>query len=49
MNSIRITLSNEACHANNEPYYMSSINVNKLTQTEGQVLELYGGSATDNI
>lgn len=49
MNSIRINLSNEECHYNNEPYYMSSINVNKLTQDEGTFLVLYGGSATDNI
>ena len=49
MNSIRINLSNEECHYNNEPYYMSSINVDKLTQNEGTFLVLYGGSATDNI
>lgn len=48
-NSIRINLSNENCHYINEPYYMGSINVNKLTQTKGDVLVLYGGSATDNI
>lgn len=48
-NSIRINLSNESCHYNNEPYFMSSINISKLSQNEGQYLELYGGSATDNI
>lgn len=48
-NSIRINLSNETCHYINEPYYMASINVNKLTQDSGDVLVLYGGSATDNI
>ena len=47
--SIRINLSNENCHYINEPYYMSSINVNKLIQDENSVLILYGGSATDNI
>jgi hypothetical protein len=47
--SIRINLSNENCHYINEPYYMSSINVNKLIQDENSVLVLYGGSATDNI
>lgn len=48
-NSIRINLSNEDCHYINEPYYMASINVNKLTQEANEVLVLYGGSATDNI
>ena len=48
-NSIRINLSNESCHYINEPYYMASINVNKLTQDTGDVLILYGGSAIDNI
>ena len=47
--SIRINLSNEECHSNIEPYFMSSINVNKLSQNEGEYLVLYGGSATDNI
>ena len=47
--SIRINLSNEDCHDVIEPYYMASINVNKLTQNEGEYLILYGGSATDNI
>ena len=46
---IKINLSNEQCHYTNEPYYMGSINVNKLTQDKGDVLVLYGGSATDNI
>lgn len=48
-NSIRINLSNENCHYINEPYYMASINVNKLIQDDGDILVLYGGSATDNI
>lgn len=48
-NSIRINLSNENCHYINEPYYMASINVNKLIQDNGDILVLYGGSATDNI
>lgn len=47
--SIRVNLSNESCHYVNEPYYMGSINIDKLSQKEGQYLELYGGSATDNI
>ena len=47
--SIRINLSNESCHNNNEPYFMGSINIDKLSQNEGQYLHLYGGSATDNI
>lgn len=46
---IKINLSNESCHSNNEPYFMGSINIDKLTQKENQFLELYGGSATDNI
>lgn len=48
-NSIRINLSNEDCHYMNEPYYMASINVNKLVQDEGDTIVFYGGSATDNI
>ena len=28
---------------------VNSVNVNKLTQTEGEFLVLYGGSAEDNI
>lgn len=28
---------------------VNSVNINKLTQTEGEVLILYGGSASDNI
>jgi len=47
--SIRINLSNDECHYAIEPYYMASINVNKLTQTEGEYVIFYGGSATDNI
>ena len=47
--NIRINLSNEDCHGFNQPYYMGSINVNKLVQTDGDFLVLYGGSATDNI
>ena len=47
--TIRINLSNEECHNNNEPYFMGKINIDKLTQNEGQTLILYGGSATDNI
>ena len=46
---IKINLSNESCHNNNEPYFMGSIDISKLTQAEDQFLELYGGSATDNI
>lgn len=48
-NVVRINLSNEDCHNIVEPYYMGSINVNKLSQNEGEVLVLYGGSASDNI
>ena len=48
-NSFRINLSNPDCHYMIEPYYMGSINVNKLAQKEGDYLILYGGSATDNI
>lgn len=48
-NSIRINLSNEECHDVVEPYYMGSINVNKLMQNEDEFLILYGGSASDNI
>lgn len=47
--AIRINLSNEECHNVIEPYYMGSINVNKLTQNEDEFLILYGGSASDNI
>lgn len=47
--SIRINLSNEDCHNEVTPYYMGSINVNKLVQDEEDFLILYGGSATDNI
>ena len=47
--SIRINLSNKDCHYAIEPYYMASINVNRLSQTEGEYLVLYGGSASDNI
>lgn len=47
--SIRINLSNEDCHYNIEPYYMSTINANKLVQDFGDVLVLYGGSASENI
>lgn len=46
---VRINLSNEKCHNIIEPYYMGAINTNKLTQTEGEYLVLYGGSASDNI
>ncbi len=46
---IRINLSNENCHNTATPYYMNAINVNSLTQTEGEYLILYGGSASDNI
>jgi hypothetical protein len=49
VDSFRINLSNPDCHYMIEPYYMGSINVNKLTQKEGDYLILYGGSATDNI
>jgi hypothetical protein len=47
--TIRINLSNEECHNYVEPYYMGSIDVNKLTQKEGDFLIFYGGSATENI
>lgn len=43
--TIRINLSNENCHNNPEPYYMGEINVNRLVQTEGDALILYGGGA----
>lgn len=46
---IRINLADESCYNTNEPYYMSSISINKLVQDEGDYLTLYGGSATDNI
>lgn len=47
--NIRINLSNESCHNIVEPYFMGSIDINKLSQKEGDYLILYGGSATDNI
>lgn len=47
--SIRINLTNEECHNYIEPYYMGSINVNKLVQNEQESLVLYGGSASDNL
>lgn len=47
--AIRINLSNEECHNIVEPYYMASINVDRLSQDEGTTLILYGGSATDNL
>ncbi len=43
---IRINLSNEDCHNTPEPYYMYNINVNRLTQTEGDDLILFGGDST---
>lgn len=46
---IRINLSNEECHNMIEPYFMGSIDINKLSQQEGDYLILYGGSATENI
>lgn len=45
--TIRINLSNETCHNTIEPYYMGAINVNKLVQTDTQMLVLFGGTATD--
>lgn len=45
--SIRINLSNEDCHNFIEPYFMGSINANRIVQDD--VLVLYGGSASDNI
>lgn len=48
-NTIRINLSNENCHNNQEPYFMGSININKLTQSDNEYLILYGGSATQVI
>lgn len=47
--TIRINLSNEECHNFAEPYYMGSINVNKLVQNEQESLVLYGGSASENL
>ena len=47
--AIKINLSNENCHNIIEPYYMATVNVDKLVQDEGTVLVLYGGSATDNL
>ena len=47
--SVKINLSNESCHNFNKPYYVGSINVNTLVQSENEFLILYGGSATDNI
>lgn len=46
---VRINLSNENCHNIVEPYYMGSINVNKLVQNDNEFLILYGGSASDNV
>lgn len=43
--SVRINLSNEECHNNIAPYYVSSINVNNLVQDDGDVLIMNGGSA----
>ena len=43
---IRINLSNEDCHSLVEPYYMYNINVNRLSQTEGDELILCGGDST---
>ena len=43
--TIRINLSNEDCHNAIEPYYMGSINVNKLVQDENSALVLNGGSS----
>ena len=45
--SIRINLSNEECHFTSIPYYLNSIDINALSQKEGDILELYGGSASD--
>lgn len=45
---IRINLSNEDCHLNLKPSYLSTVNVNDLVQDEGDVLVLYGGSSEAN-
>lgn len=45
--NIRINLANEQCFYTGMPYYMGAINVNTLVQDEGDVLVLYGGSASD--
>ena len=42
---IRINLSNEDCHLNLKPSYLTTVNVNDLVQDEGDVLVLYGGSS----
>ena len=47
--TVRINLSNEDCHNFIKPYYMGSIDTNTLTQKAGEILVLYGGSASDNI
>lgn len=46
---IRINLSNENCHNFAEPYYMGSIDLNRLIQAKGDTIILYGGSATENV
>ena len=43
--TIRINLSNEDCHGAIEPYYMGSINVNKLVQNPDEALILNGGNS----
>lgn len=43
--TIRINLSNEDCHTSVEPFYMGSINVNKLTQDADHELVLNGGTS----
>lgn len=43
--TIRINLSNEDCHTFIEPYYLGSINVNKLVQTEGEDFIINGGTS----
>lgn len=41
--TIRINLTNKDCHNNVEPFYMGTINVNKLVQDSDEVLILNGG------
>lgn len=43
--TIRINLTNEDCHTSIEPYYMGSININKLVQDDDHELILNGGTS----
>lgn len=46
---IRINLANKHCFYTGVPYYMGAININSLVQDAGDVLVLYGGSASDLV